>query len=134
MPINLCCDVCHAFIKRISTLDAKDMLRNPKSPICGHCESNRAKFHKNCEKALREIQRDADKIKAGIESKFMAVMKEAVEDSISQVAPSQEKEDAHRERSQIIRKESSGTGNESEAADSTSEKASETQTEEESSD
>jgi hypothetical protein len=82
MPINLCCDVCQAFIKRVSTHDAQRMLKNPEPSICGHCERTRSQFRKQCEKVLNQVKKDSERMKVGMESKFLEVMKEAIEESL----------------------------------------------------
>jgi hypothetical protein len=71
MPVNLCCDVCQAFIKRVSIHDAQIMIKNPEPIVCVHCEKTRENFRKRCEKVLTQLQREATQIKAGVESKFL---------------------------------------------------------------
>lgn len=86
MPINLCCDVCQGFIKHISTRDAQDMLRRKEPTVCGVCQTTRDRFRKSCEKVLTQLQRESEKMRAGVETKFLDVMKEAIEGSINQAA------------------------------------------------
>jgi len=83
MPINLCCDVCQAFIKRVDADFAHRMMRNNEPVICNHCEKTREAFRKQCEKVLLQVQRDAEKVRQGAESKFLEVMKDAIEESIA---------------------------------------------------
>jgi hypothetical protein len=85
MPINLCCDVCQGFIKRVSTHDAQDMLRRKEPTVCGVCQTTRDKFRKSCEKVLVQLQRESEKSRAKVEAQFLDVMKEAIEGSINQV-------------------------------------------------
>jgi hypothetical protein len=93
MPINLCCDVCQGFIKRVSTHDAQDMLRRKEPTVCGVCQTTRDKFRKSCEKVLVQLQRESEKSRAKVEAQFLDVMKEAIEGSINQVTKGEENAD-----------------------------------------
>jgi hypothetical protein len=70
------------------------MIKNPEPIVCVHCEKTRENFRKRCEKVLTQLQREATQIKAGVESKFLEVMKEAIEDSITQVTEGEENANA----------------------------------------
>ena len=83
MPINLCCDVCQAFIKRVDADFAHRMMRNNEPVICNHCEKTRETFRKQCERVLAQVQREAEKVRQGAESKFLEVVKDAIEESIA---------------------------------------------------
>jgi len=84
MPINLCCDVCQAFIKRVDADLANRMMRNKEPIICIHCEKTRDAFRKQCEKVLIQLQKESEQVRAGMESKFLEVMKDAIKESIKQ--------------------------------------------------
>jgi len=92
MPINLCCDVCQGFIKHVSTRDAQEMLRRKEPTVCVVCQTTRDRFRKSCEKVLIQLQRESEKMKAGVESQFLNVMKEAIEGSVNQVTIGEENE------------------------------------------
>ena len=123
MPINLCCDVCQGFIKHISVRDAQDMMRRKEPTVCVVCQTVRDKFRKSCERVLVQLQRESEKIKAGVESQFLDVMKEAIEGSINQVAKG-EKDDT-RQNGETVDSKGDNAGSSSSEVD-------ETETEEES--